>query len=113
MSIIDAHDLLDEIENDFKKEGINLTIHMDPVIIGDKKLDKIKSEVDKSLKEFDKELSIHDFRVSEGKYKTKIIFDCVVPHDKDYTRKEIANYLKDSINNDKYIYIIEIDRPYC
>lgn len=113
MSIIDAHDLLDEIENDFKQNDISLTIHMDPVIVGDKKLDKLKNRVIKCLKEFDKELSIHDFRVISGKYKTKVIFDCVVPHEKEYKRKDLINYLNCYFQDDKYSFIIEIDRPYC
>ncbi len=115
MSIIDAHDLLDEIENDFKKEGINLTIHMDPVIVGNKKIDKIKKEVTECLKEYDSKLSIHDFRIIEGKYKTKVIFDCVVPHERDYKKRDLINYLNEKINQDKnnYIFVIEIDRPYC
>lgn len=114
MSIIDAHDLLDEIENDFKIEGINLTIHMDPVIIGDKRLNKLKEKVLNCLKEYDSELSIHDFRIAEGKYQTKVIFDCVVPHEKDYKRKDLVNYLINNIKDDnhKYLFVIEIDRPY-
>lgn len=114
MSIIDAHDLLDDIENDFKANGINLTIHMDPVIVGDKKLDKLKERVLKCLKDYDSELSIHDFRTVEGKNKTTVIFDCVIPHEKNIKRSELVNHLMNNINdeNHKYSFVIEIDRPY-
>ncbi len=112
LTMIKAHDLIDEIENDFKKEGIDLTIHMDPVIIGDKKLDKIKKMIDISLKKLDKKISIHDFRIIEGKYQTKVLFDCVIPYEKEYTKKQLIKHLINDIP-EKYIYDIEIDRPFC
>lgn len=112
LTMIKAHDLIDEIENDFKKEGIDLTIHMDPVIIGDKKLDKIKEMIDISLKKLDKKISIHDFRIIEGKYQTKVLFDCVIPYEKEYTKKQLIKHLINDIP-EKYIYDIEIDRPFC
>ena len=114
MTMIKAHDLVERIEDDFKKEGIDLTIHIDPIIIGDKELDRIKNRITKVLKELDSELSIHDFRMIERKYQTKIVFDCLIPHDKNYTKKQLIKYLKNNIKDDKhkYVYYIEIDRPF-
>ena len=114
MTMIKAHDLVERIEDDFKKEGIDLTIHIDPIIIGDKELDRIKNRITKVLKELDEELSIHDFRMIERKYQTKIVFDCLIPHDKNYTKKQLIKYLKNNIKDDKhkYVYYIEIDRPF-
>ena len=115
LSMIEAHDLLDEIENYFKEKDIYLTIHIDPVIVGNKKVDKIKNEIIKVLEKLDKELSIHDFRMIESNLQTKILFDCVVPFEKNYNEKYLIKYLKQNIKEDgtKYLYIIEIDRPYC
>ncbi len=112
---IKAHDLIDNIENDFKKESINLTIHMDPVIIGDPKIDKIKNKIEKQIEKLGKDLSIHDIRVIKGKNTTKILFDCVIPYENKITKEEIKKYLETKINskNTKYEFIIEIDRPFC
>ena len=112
---IKAHDLIDNIENDFKKENINLTIHMDPVIIGDPKLDKRKNKIEKQIEKLGKDLSIHDIRVIKGKNTTKILFDCVIPYENKITTEEIKKYLETKINskNTKYEFIIEIDRPFC
>ena len=112
---IKAHDLIDNIENDFKKENINLTIHMDPVIIGDPKIDKIKNKIEKQIEKLGKDLSIHDIRVIKGKNTTKILFDCVIPYENKITKEEIKKYLETKINskNTKYEFIIEIDRPFC
>ena len=116
MDMIKAHDLIDNIENDFRENlGISLTIHMDPVVLGNEKVDKLKQLIISEIHKLDDDLEIHDFRIVEGNTHTNILFDCVVPHEKDYTANYIKEYLSNNINseNEKYYYVIEIDRPYC
>jgi len=116
MDMIEAHDLMDNIENDFKDTlGIDLTIHMDPVVIGNEKVDSLKQLVVKTIHELDSCLEIHDFRIVEGKTHTNILFDCVVPYEKEYTIEELKIHLEKNIKPEKetFYYVIEIDRPYC
>lgn len=115
MDMITAHDLIDNIEKSFKENGTHLTIHMDPVIIGDKNVDKLKAKVTKTIKELDVELDIHDFRIVKGPTHTNILFDLVIPYDKEFTEKEIIKHLKNNINGEKhkYYYVVEIERPLC
>lgn len=116
MNMIEAHDLMDIIENEFKEEkGIDLTIHMDPVIVGDPKVDKLKNKVIKVIKDLDKDLEIHDFRIVEGTTHTNILFDCVVPYEKNYSKDDLIKYLSENVKNKKmkYCFVIEIDRPFC
>ncbi len=113
-SLNDAHEIADQIERDFKEGlGINLTIHVDPLIIGNKKFDKLKKAVEMLISKFDKTLSIHDFRVIIGKSYKTILFHILMPFDKDYKVEEIIKYLNENTNSKKenYEYIIEIDRP--
>ena len=51
----------------------------------------------------------------EGNMQTKILFDCVIPYEKEYNEKDLVKYLKSNIKeeNTKYLYLIEIDRPFC
>lgn len=116
MDVIKAHDLMDNIEKDFKeKHGIDLTIHMDPIVVGDPKVDKLHKLVVQSMHKLDDELKIHDFRIVEGITHTNILFDCVVPYEKNYTLEDIKNHLNSTIipENELYYYVIQIDRPYC
>lgn len=116
MDMVKAHDLIDNIENDFKREtGTDLTIHMDPVVLGNEKVDKLKEMVTKEIENLDKELQIHDFRIVSGTTHTNILFDCVVPYEKNYTKEEIELYLERNIKSEDetYYYVVEIDRPYC
>lgn len=116
MDMLEAHDLMDNIENDFREDlGISLTIHMDPVVVGNERVDKLKQLIVSTIHQLDNTLEIHDFRIVEGTTHTNILFDCVVPYEKDYTADYIKKYLINNIKpeNEKYYYVIEIDRPYC
>lgn len=115
LDIMKAHDMMDNIEKDFKDElGIALTIHMDPIVVGDPKIDMMQTKIIQALHKFDHELKIHDFRVVEGITHTNILFDCIVPFEKNYTQENLIEHLNKEIIPEKeiYYYIIEIDRPF-
>ena len=116
MEILKAHDLMDNIEKDFKEQlGIDLTVHMDPIEVNNEYVNKLYKLVTQSLSTFDSTLKIHDFRIVQGITHTNILFDCVVPYEKNYTFEEIKTHLTNTIIPEKeiYYYVIEIDRPYC
>ena len=115
MSMLEAHDKIDNIERDFRdKKGIALTIHMDPVIIGDPKLDALKAQIEVVLQKLDPTLHFHDIRMVNGPSHTNVVLDCEVPQEKDYTSEFIADYLKENIKWESPLYfIVEIDRPLC
>lgn len=115
LDIMKAHDMMDNIEQDFRNDlGIELTIHMDPIIVGDPKVDKLQEKVIQVLHKLDKDLKIHDFRVVEGITHTNILFDCVVPYEKEHTSESLKEYLMKELIPEKeiYYYIIHVDRPY-
>ncbi len=115
MDIMKAHDLMDNIEKDFKDDlGIALTVHMDPIVVGDPRIDKLQEKVIQIIHKFDKDLKIHDFRVVEGITHTNILFDCIVPYEKDYTEESFKELLSKELIPEQgiYYYIIQIDRPY-
>ena len=87
---------------------------MDPIELNNPKVDKLHKLVIESIKKLDQELKIHDFRIVEGITHTNILFDCIVPFEKDYTEELIINHLTQTIVPEKemYYYVIEIDRPF-
>lgn len=116
MNMIIAHDLMDNIEKDFKEQlGVDLTIHMDPIVVGNEKVNSLHTNVVNAIKKLDKTLSIHDFRIVEGPTHTNILFDCVIPFEKEYSLDDIKNHLSEKVsyNNETLYYVINIDRPYC
>lgn len=115
MDIMKAHDMMDNIEKDFKEElGISLTIHMDPIVVGDPEIDMLQTKVVQAIHKLDQDLKIHDFRVVKGITHTNILFDCIVPFEKEHTDESLKEYLMKEIIPEKeiYYYIIQIDRPY-
>ena len=115
MDIMKAHDMMDNIEKDFKDElGIALTIHMDPIVVGDPIVDALQAKVIQAIHKLDPELKIHDFRVVKGFSHTNILFDCIVPFEKEHSDESLKDYLMKEIIPEKeiYYYVIQIDRPY-
>ena len=115
MDIMKAHDMMDNIEKDFKDElGIALTIHMDPIVVGDPLIDSLQTKVVQAIHKLDQDLKIHDFRVVKGFSHTNILFDCIVPFEKKHSEESLKEYLMKEIvpENEVYYYVIEIDRPF-
>jgi len=112
LSMVRAHDLIDKIENDFKNEmNTIITIHVDPVIIGNKKLNELKDNILLSIKELDKRIKINDFRVLHGKDKKIVLFDALVPFECNLDYNNLEEYLSNKYSD--YDFDIEIERPYC
>lgn len=52
-----------------------MTIHIDPVDVNDRETTELCRKVKEIVKDIDKELSIHDFRVLKSTAKRSVIFD--------------------------------------
>lgn len=116
MNIVEAHEIADIVEREFKEElNIDLTIHIDPLNVNDEETKKIKEKVENTLKNFDKEITIHDFRVVTAKGHSNVIFDIVIPYGKNYNKYELLGVLEEGFKDEykKYYFIFNIDRPFC
>jgi cation diffusion facilitator family transporter len=116
MSMLEAHDVIDEIEREIKhKFHIDITIHMDPVAVGDPLTDKLKSEVGAELFKISPELKFHDFRIVRGPTHTNIIFDVLLPYDEKVTQDVIMKSLEAHFNPGEkktYYFVVDFDRPF-
>ena len=115
MNIVVAHDLMDNIENEFKKSlNIDLTIHVDPLNLDDEETTRLYKKVKAILKEFDDTLKMHDFRMVSGNSHTNLIFDVLIPYEKNYTKRDLINLLikKFSDEKKKFYFVITVDRPF-
>jgi hypothetical protein len=63
---------------------------MDPVIVGNERVDGFKSLVEKIISEFDEKFTIHDFRITDGENRINMIFDMAVPCDTSEKRRAQA-----------------------
>lgn len=111
-----SHEIIDRIERDAaKKLGIFLVIHMDPVEMKDEHVLAAKKQVLGLLDALDPQVSIHDFRMVDGRDQINLIFDMVVPYEYDHKRQDdlrtsLMKLLK--LTDERYECVITIERSY-
>lgn len=109
----EVHDLIDNIEKQlFSEHNITCTIHMDPVVTDDERINTLKAQVEAVVKDIGTGLRIHDFRCVEGPTHTNLIFDIEVPFEEKRGNKEIASLVEAKIKtlDPTYFAVISVDR---
>ena len=97
---MESHDLIDNIEQDFKDEdGLIVTLHYDPIVTDDPQVNDMRNWINQAVKQIDGRLTIHDLRTVPGPTHTNVIFDCVRPHDlaldNDELRRRISELVRE------------------
>jgi len=112
--ILESHELIDNIENDFVKKGVQLVAHLDPVNYDDPKVNYLRMKVTEIVRNINLELDIHDFRVVLGKEQSNLIFDVDVPVEYEKTDAELVKLVTEEIHkiSKEYNPVITIDRGY-
>lgn len=115
MDVFKIHDEIDLIEQELKEQfECEAVIHMDPIASYDEHVMYLKSEVYKIVKEYNDDLSMHDFRVVTGDTHTNLIFDVVVPADYELRNQSIEQDLKERIlmKWENHFAVIKVERSY-
>ena len=110
--VMAVHDMIDNVERMMlEKHRIHLTIHYDPLVVDDPRINHMKEQVLALLKAQDDRLTLHDFRMVEGPEHTNLIFDVVVPFDCARSCEEIkaALDLALSVEATRYFTVITFD----
>lgn len=112
-----SHEIIDQIEKDALSQlGIFLVIHMDPIAVGDKRLQTYKEQVLKILRALDPAYTLHDFRMVNGERHINLIFDLVVPSDfpmeQDRALAQQVNQLMQQ-TDPQCSCVITIERSFC
>ncbi len=113
--VFESHEIIDQIEQDFLREGLNLIAHYDPILTKDSEVLDIRRQVDVSVKSIDQRLSIHDLRVVCGKYRTNLVFDCVSPYEVKIEPENLKAMIGEKVKqiNPSYSCIITIDNSFA
>lgn len=115
VDIMESHDTIDLIERDIKEKlGIEISIHMDPILVNDPLTDELREMTAKVLGEISADITFHDFRIVKGQTHTNLIFDIVIPHSSLLKPDEIKNLIESKIRqeNEAYFTVINVDRSY-
>lgn len=112
---MESHDLIDNIEQDFKNdEGLIVTLHYDPIVTDDPEVKNLRNQINELVKSIDPQLSIHDLRTVPGPTHTNVIFDCVKPADFALSDDELKERISELVvkKHPKAICKITIDQSY-
>lgn len=109
-----SHEKIDEIERDFLKDGINLVVHMDPIIVDDERVNSLKELTLNALHSVDGRLSLHDFRVVWGENRKNLIFDVVVPYGFPIKDENLTAILEEKVKekDPTCFLIVNVDKDY-
>ena len=90
--IVHIHDVIDNVEKKIQKQlNIMICIHLDPIDINNEEVNKYKAIAQKIIKGYNDEYSFHDFRLVNGETHKNLIFDLVIPFDKNNDTTKILN----------------------
>ncbi len=117
--ILKSHDIIDNIEFDFLRNmGIQLVIHMDPVVTDDERVTSLKKAVCEIIADVSKELhepiSMHDFRVVFGQTHSNLLFDILINASCKVDCRVICEMIEEKIRelSNEYNAVINVDRNY-
>ena len=113
--LLTAHDMIDLIEREVREKlGIELSIHMDPIMVDDEETDRFRALVTETVKEIESDATIHDFRVVDGPTHTNLIFDVVLPYKSKLSEEQFRAEAEKRVRqrNGKCFCVINIDRSY-
>jgi cation diffusion facilitator family transporter len=113
--ILISHDIIDNIEREVTGAlGLELVIHLDPIVTDDERLSGYRKYVADAVKELDPQLTIHDFRMVEGKTHTNLIFDVVVPPRYEMTDNALREVISRQVCKlqENLFCVITVDRSY-
>lgn len=114
-NIMEIHDIIDLIERDIMNEyGMIISIHMDPIIVDDEKINALREMTNSLVVEMCEEMSIHDFRVVDGPTHTNLIFDLIVPHKYQLNNDEVRNEIENKLSkiDERYFAVITVEHSF-
>lgn len=114
-NMMKSHDTIDLIEREIRQNfGIELVIHMDPIVVNDEHIDLLHAMVLDIVLEIDESLAIHDFRVVDGPTHTNLIFDLVVPYHYEITGNKLTEMIAKKLAgvNSRMFAVITVEQSY-
>ncbi len=99
MGFTEAHELIDHVENELKEKfSVDVTIHMDPVEAETEESHRYREMLERIAGEMG--VTVHDFRMTDGKLRKNLIFDMVVPFQSPQKDAELVRRITERIRRE-------------
>lgn len=108
-----SHDQIDNIERDLRREmGLQVTIHMDPIVTNDPELDLLRAELKEILTPFGERVQYHDLRLVRGTTHSNVLFDLLVPFGYELSDEELCRRVDAAVRqkHPTYFTVITVDK---
>ena len=113
VDVLESHEIVDNIEQEFfENTNIVLTGHLDPIVVNDEEVNKMRVKLTDIVTDIDKYFSMHDFRMVKGPNNTNLIFDVAVPYECKLCDEEILSLLNQKVANldGNYKLVVKIEK---
>lgn len=113
-SLLEVHGEIDQVERLIKEStGVNLSIHVDPVLVDDKLTQEYYTMFDEAIYALGSaQWTMHDFRVEARKDHIDVFFDLVVPYAETRHEKELTQLIREQVHPKEKIHLyVEVDHP--
>ena len=98
---MECHDIIDDMEREcLRSHNVHLVIHYDPVITDDPELQRLKKEAEILLQQQDERLTLHDFRMVQGRRHMNLVFDVPLPGDLRGRESRIRQSIEQRLNGE-------------
>lgn len=104
-----SHQTIDDTERDvLTKLGVHLTLHYDPVDDDNPAAVRLKEFLSETVKNIDKDYSVHDVRIIRRYEKDIAVFDMVLPYGDKKNKEEIKRIISSSLKSNGFNYDINV-----
>lgn len=98
---LECHECIDDMEREcLRSHNVHLVIHYDPVIVDDPELARCKRSATALLQQRDPRLTLHDFRMTQGRKHMNLVFDVALPSDLQGQEESIRRFVEDGMNQE-------------
>ena len=98
---MECHEIIDDMEREcLRSHNIHLVIHYDPVVTDDPELQRLKAETARLLEQWDPRLTLHDFRMIQGRRHMNLVFDVTLPYDLRGRENRIRQGIEGALNEE-------------
>ncbi len=107
---LECHEIIDDLEREcLRSHNVHLVIHYDPVVTDDPALTALKEQVSALLRREDPRLTLHDFRMVQGRRHMNLVFDVALPGDLRGREEAIRQGVEQALNqSSEGIYHVKI-----
>ncbi len=96
---LDCHEWIDDMEREcLRSHNVHLVIHYDPVIVEDPERSRLMEAAQALLKARDERLTLHDFRMIQGRKHMNLVFDVPLPSDLRGREEQLRRDVEEKLN---------------